>query len=42
MSLLSDRLSFVVMISGNSKGYKASVWLAKTAIPYWCNKVVQN
>ena len=42
MSLLSDGLSFVVMISGNSKGYKTSAWLAKTAIPYLCNKVVQN
>ena len=30
------------MISGNSKGYKASAWLAKTVIPYVCNKVVQK
>ena len=42
MFLSSDGLSFVVMISGNSKGYKASAWLAKTVIPYVCNKVVQK
>ena len=42
VSLSSDGLSFVVMISGNSKGYKASAWLAKTVIPYVCNKVVQK
>ena len=42
MSLSSDGLSSVVMISENSKGYKASSWLAKTVIPYVCNKVVQK
>ena len=40
--LSSDGLSFVVMISGNSKGCKTSAWLAKTVIPYVCNKVVQK
>ena len=30
------------MISENSKGYKAAAWLAKTVIPYVCNKVVQK
>ena len=30
------------MILQNSKGYKASAWLAKTVIPYACNKVVQK
>ena len=30
------------MISGNSKGYKTSAWLAKIVIPYVCNKVVQK
>ena len=29
------------MILQNSKGYKASAWLAKT-VPYACNKVVQK
>ena len=42
MSLSPDGLSFVVMISGNSKGYKTSAWLAKIAIPYVCNKVLQK
>ena len=42
MFLSPDGLSFVVMISGNSKGYKTSAWLAKIVIPYVCNKVVQK
>ena len=42
VSLLSDGLSIVVIISRNPKGYKASAWLAKTAILYLCNKIVQN
>ena len=40
--LSSDGLSFVVMISRNSKGYKTSAWLAKTVILYVCNKVLQK
>ena len=42
MFLSSDGLSFVVMISRNSKGYKTSAWLAKTVILYVCNKVLQK
>ena len=38
----SDGLLSVVMILENPKGYKASAWLAKTVIPYVCNKVVQK
>ena len=42
MSLSSDRLSSVVMISENSKECKESAWLAKTGIPYVCNKVKEE
>ena len=42
VSLSSDGLLSVVMILENPKGYKASAWLAKTVIPYVCNKVVQK
>ena len=39
MSLPSDGLSSVVIISENSKGCKESAWLSKTGIPYVCKKV---